>query len=136
VFERFYRRALAAAEQHKKTGKRPGSEHGEFPVAVLRGDDMKALDAQSPVVLLSHESLAEHLAKHPEIGLSDYRKIQRLLDEGKVYRQGENRMVYITLDGVLYRAVLKRTGDGRKNYFLTLHRERRTEPPDGAVRIR
>jgi len=138
VFARFYRRALAAAQQHKKTGKRPGSEHGEFPVAVLRGDDMKALDAQSPVVLLSHESLAEHLVKHPDIGLTNYRKIQKLLDESReVYRLGEERLVYITLDGVRYRASLKRTRDGRKNYFLSLFEERENaRPPLGAVRVR
>jgi len=139
VFARFYRRALAAAEQHKKTGKRPGSEHGEFPVAVLRGDDMKALDAQSPVVLLSHESLAEHLVKHPEIGLADYRKIQRLLDNASsVWRtngEGE-RLLYVTIDGVKYLAALKRTRDGKKNYFLSLYLDKRKGEPPNAVRIR
>jgi len=137
VFLRFFRRAEQAAVQVKASGKRPGNQFGEFPVAVLRPDDMQALGAKSPVVVISNSSLAEHLAKHPEIGLADYRKIQRLLDESReVYRQGDERLVYITLDGVRYRAVLKRTRDGRKNYFLSLFRDTNPSPPDGSVRIR
>jgi len=137
VFEWFFRRAQSAAAQHKASGKPPGNAHGEFPVAVLRADDAAALGAQSPVVLLSHESLVTHLAKHPDIGLADYRRIQQLLDDSReVYRQGDDRLVYITLDGVRYRAVLKRTRNGRKNYFLSLFRDKREGEPPGAVRIR
>ncbi|ODC03229.1 hypothetical protein BFW38_06415 [Terasakiispira papahanaumokuakeensis] len=106
VFQRFWNGELA----------------GEFPVAVLKPEDQKVLNAESQVVLLSQDSLAAHLSKHPEIDLQDYRRIQQLLDNGEVYRQSgsDERLVYLTLSGVLYRAALKRTGDGRKNYFLTL----------------
>jgi hypothetical protein len=109
---------------------------GEFPVAVLRNADRLAIGAESSVVLLSRESLAAHVARHPEIRITDYRKIQRLLDEGQVYRLGDERLVYLTVDGVPYRAALKRTRDGRKNYFLTLFRNAKEKPPVGAVRIR
>jgi len=44
--------------------------------------------------------------------------------------------VYITLDGVRYRASLKRTKDGRKNYFLSLFQDKRDAEPPNAVRIR
>ncbi|MDX1766281.1 MAG: hypothetical protein R3313_05005, partial [Candidatus Saccharimonadales bacterium] len=66
--------------------------------------------------------LATHKISHPEVGLEDYRRIQQILDEGEVYqREGEpGRMVYLSLGERLYRAALKRTGDGKKNYFLTL----------------
>lgn len=109
---------------------------GEFPVAVLRNADRLAIGAESSVVLLSQESLAAHVTRHPEIRITDYRKIQRLLDEGQVYRLGDERLVYLTVDGVPYRAALKRTRDGRKNYFLTLFRNAKEKPPVGAVRIR
>jgi len=137
VFAKFFRRAKGGAAEFKATGKRPDNRHGEFPVAVLSPKDMNALGAQSNTVLISHETLVTHIAKHPEIGLADYRKIQRLLDESReVYRQGDDRLIYVTLDGVRYRAVLKRTQDGRKNYFLSLFRDTNPTPPAGAVRVR
>lgn len=115
-----------------------GEIKGEFPVAVLKPEDQKILGAESQVVLLSQESLAAHIAKHPEIGLDDYRKIQQLLDGGAVYRVPgrHERLIYITLDQVLYRAALKKTADGRKNYFLTLFRVKTENPPPDAVKVR
>jgi len=124
--------------EFKTTGKRPDNRYGEFPVAVLSPDDAKVLGAQSNVVLISHETLVTHIAKHPDITLADYRKIQKLLDakHSEVWKtvSGE-RLIYIAEDGVRYRAVLKRTGDGRKNYFLSLYRDS-DRPPKGAVRVR
>lgn len=99
-----------------------GEVRGEYPVAVVPPVERQVLGAESPVVLLSQESLATHKARHPEVGLADYRRIQQILDEGEVYqRESEpGRMVYLSLGERLYRAALKRTGDGKKNYFLTL----------------
>lgn len=112
-----------------------GQIGGEFPIATLAAADKALLGASSGVVLLSQESLAAHTAKHPEITLADYRKIQEILDTGDVYQQGESRLIYITLGGVAYRAALKRTADGRKNYFLTLFKNEKGKPPLGAVRV-
>ncbi|MDI1231342.1 MAG: phage minor head protein [Methylobacter sp.] len=99
-----------------------GKLHGEFPVAVLPAADRALLGSETATVLLSQHSLAAHLVAHPEIGLTDYLNVQEILETGEVYRQGEERLVYLMLDGVLYRAALKRTLDGQKNYFLTLFR--------------
>ncbi|WP_438454691.1 phage head morphogenesis protein [Vreelandella venusta] len=99
-----------------------GEVQGEYPIAVVPPLERQVLGTESPVVLLSQESLATHKISHPEVGLEDYRRIQQILDEGEVYqREGEpGRMVYLSLGERLYRAALKRTGDGKKNYFLTL----------------
>ncbi len=113
-----------------------GGIAGEFPVAVLKNADRLAIGAESSVVLLSQESLAAHVKSHPEIALADYRKIQRLMDEGEVYRQGDTRLVYLAIDGVTYRAALKRTQDGRKNYFLTLFKNETGARPKSSARIR
>jgi hypothetical protein len=113
-----------------------GHIKGEFPIAILNQADQTVLDAQSPVVLLSQESLAAHAAKHPEITLADYRKIQSIIDQGDVYKQGDARLIYITLGDVTYRAALKRTADGKKNYFLTLFKNEKGKPPLGAIRVR
>ena len=48
--------------------------------------DRAVLGADSGVVYLSQESLAAHLAKHPEIDLADYRRIQEIIDRGEVYK--------------------------------------------------
>jgi hypothetical protein len=45
----------------------------EFSIAVIRATDRAALGAASSVVLLSRDSLADHLHKHPDVGLADYR---------------------------------------------------------------
>ncbi|TKJ11121.1 head morphogenesis protein [Halomonas sp. 15WGF] len=99
-----------------------GEVRGEYPVAVVPPLERQVLGAESPVVLLSQESLTAHKVSHPEVRLEDYRRIQQILDEGEVYqREGEpGRMVYLSLGERLYRAALKRTSDGKKNYFLTL----------------
>lgn len=99
-----------------------GKLHGEFPIAVLPAADQDLLGSETATVLLSQHSLAAHLVSHPEITIMDYRKVQEILETGEVYRQGDERLVYLMLDGVLYRAALKRTLDGQKNYFLTLFR--------------
>lgn len=97
-----------------------GNIKGEFPVAVLHPDDRAALDARSQTVWMSQQTLLEHLERHPEIGLADYRLIPAILDLGEVYKQGDTRLVYLQEGNKLYRAALKRTKDGSENYFLTL----------------
>ena len=114
------------------TGKLPG----EFPVAVLPTADQALLGSETATVLLSQHSLTEHLVTHPEIGLTDYLKIQTILETGEVYRQGDERLVYLAIAGISYRAVLKRTVDGQKNYFLTLFKNQKGSKPKQEDRIR
>lgn len=99
-----------------------GELKGEFPIAVLPAADQALLGSETATVLLSQHSLSEHLVSHPEIGPADYLQVQTILEKGEVYRQGEERLVYLVINGVGYRAALKRTRDGHKNYFLTLFR--------------
>jgi hypothetical protein len=99
-----------------------GEIKGEFPVAVLSAADKAVLGSEAQTVWLSQSSLTAHLAKHPEIVLSDYQKTQEIIDTGEVYKQGEDRIIILKLDGILYRAVIKRTRDRRENYYLTLFR--------------
>lgn len=113
-----------------------GQLPGEFPVAVLGADEKKLLGSETQVVLLSRESVKDHLDKHPEIRLDDYRLAQQIIDQGDIYLQGDSRLIYLLLDGVWYRAALKRTADGKKNYFLTLFRNDKGKPPKDAVRVR
>jgi len=99
-----------------------GKIEADFPVAVLSASDRQVLGSATQTVWLSAESLKKHLEKHPEIGIEDYRKIPRIIEKGEVWRRADrtDRLVYLELDGKLYRAALKRTKDGGENYFLTL----------------
>lgn len=112
-----------------------GTQKGEFPIAVLNPRDKTLLKTDNQVVVLSRESVDKHLTKHPEIRVDDYRQIQDVIDNGDVYQQGDERLIYINKEGVTYRAALKRTGDGMKNYFLTLFKNERAKPPGDAVKI-
>lgn len=91
-----------------------------FPVAVLDPKDKVILGANTQTVWFSPVSLSEHLEKHPDITIEDYRKIQQILENGEVYQQENNRLVYLNLDGKLYRAAVKTTKDKAENFFLTL----------------
>ncbi|WP_278369827.1 phage minor head protein [Vreelandella titanicae] len=115
-----------------------GEMRGEYPVAVVPPVEREVLGAESPVVLLSQQSLSTHRERHPEIGINDYRRVQQLLDDGEVYRvpNDPGRLIYLIIEGVTYRAALKRTEDGKKNYFLTLFKSRTDQPPPGAERLR
>jgi len=97
-----------------------GELPGDFPVAVLSPEERAALGTRSQTVWFSAKSLKDHLEKHQDIGLDDYRKIQRVLSEGEVYRQGDTRLIYLMLDGKLYRAAVKTTGGRDENFLLTL----------------
>lgn len=116
-----------------------GQVAGEFPVAALKAADQALLGAASPVVVLSQRSLAAHRAKHPDVTLVDYRRLPEIIAGGEVWQvpgQAE-RLIFITLDGVRYRAALKRTSDGSKNYLVTLFRiGKGSAVPKGAVKVR
>jgi len=112
-----------------------GKMDGEFPVAVLSPTEKALLGAETQTVLLSRESVDEHLKKHPEILLEDYTLVQFIIDQGDIYKQGNTRLIFIRQNGVTYRAVLKRSADGLKNYFLSLFKNKRGKPPGNAVKI-
>lgn len=106
VFERFF----------------DGDISGEFPVAVLSGADKEALGSKAQTVWISRGTLDEHKAKHTDIGLDDYRRIDEIIDGGEAYRRGDNRLSFISPIGpdLFYLAGLKRTADRTENYYLTL----------------
>jgi len=113
-----------------------GELQGEFPVAVLSDQHRQLLGTETATVLLSRVSVDEHISKHPEITIKDYKLVQNMIDNGDIYQQGETRLIYLHQQDHWYRLALKRTGDGLKNYFLTLFRNDKAKPPKDAVRIR
>lgn len=104
-----------------------------YPVAVLRAEDMAALQTRSRTVQLSTTSLKEHLAAHPEIGLADYQLLQKMVDQGEVYAQDDRRIILLSEQGKLYRASLKVDEARRGVYLLSLIRTNK-EIADAQVR--
>lgn len=99
-----------------------GKTQGAFPVAVLRAAERQALGTEAQVAYLSSETLAKQLQRHPEIGLEDYRKIATIVDDGDVYQQAGNRLIYLQEEGYVYRLALKVAKDGRELFVLSLFR--------------
>jgi len=97
-----------------------GEIKGEFPVAVMDEQTQEAISAQAQTIWLSDETLTEHLKRHPEIGLDQYRLLPEIINDGEVYKQGDVKLIYLWRDGKLYRAGVKRTRDKSGNYILTL----------------
>jgi SPP1 gp7 family putative phage head morphogenesis protein len=96
----------------------------EYPVAVLRDADREVLKTPSQTVLLSTETLIDHLAAHPEIGLDAYQMLPRMLDEGEVYQQDDRRVVLLSTGGKVYRAAIKVDEKRERLYLLTLFETR------------
>lgn len=104
TFERFYE----------------GKIKGDFPVAVLSPKDRETLGSKTQAIWLSSETMIKNKAAHPDIDLNDYRLLPKIVDTGEVYRQGEERLIYLREAAKLYRASLKRTQDESENFMLSL----------------
>jgi len=97
-----------------------GKMDGDFPVAVLKAEDVAALGTTKQAVWLSADTLKEHLSKHPEMGLTDYQLLPEIITQGEVYAKGEERLIYLRKGEKLYRAAVKTTRNKSENYLLTL----------------
>ena len=115
-----------------------GKVNHDFTIGILTPDDQALLGSSSNAVLLSRVSLDDHKIKHPEIGLSDYQLIPKILSEGQIWQipDKQERVIFMMVGGVTYRAGIKRTMDCEKNYLLTLFINTKSKPPKGAIRIR
>lgn len=100
-----------------------GQSEGDWPVAVTPAAAATALDAQSLVVRLSSATARKQAERHGNVGAEDYALVQRILDEGEVYRLRDGRTVaFLETGGQLWRAVVKVTRDRRETYLTSLHR--------------
>ncbi len=100
-----------------------GAFDGDWPVAILDGPILEALGGRSPTVRLSGDTAAKQTVHHTDLKPDDYGRVQHILDEGEVFQINErNVMGFLEQDGQIWRAVVKRTGDGAETYLTTLHR--------------
>ena len=125
-FRRFVAGRGSAAEQ---------AAPGDWPIALMPAAAMRATRAHSHTVRLSPGTAAKQREHHRDIAPTDYARLQRILDEGEVYRSRHHpRAVeaFIEMDGRPWRAVVKATRDGSETYLQTLHKAK----PDDLARAR
>lgn len=93
----------------------------EYPVGILKPADMTALGSASQTVLMSSNTLIEHLAAHPDIQLQDYQQLPRIIDEAAVYEDGDRHILLLADGDRMYQAVVKTDAQRDRLYLLTLH---------------
>ena len=103
-----------------------GAFDGDWPVAILDGPILEALGGRSPTGRLSGDTAAKQTVHHTDLKPDDYGRVQRILDEGEVFLEDNGRFadIFLERDGQIWKAVVKRTGDGAETYLTTLHRAR------------
>ena len=71
------------------------------------------------VVVLSPETAVKQAAKHPEIGMSQYRLLPELIEKGEIFecRKKHHLLFFHRFDDRLYGAVVKQTRNNE--LFLT-----------------
>ena len=72
--------------------------------------DAESLGVTNPIALLSPDTLAKQLVRHPELTTADYRMIQRVMDKPtQVISEGPRNMIFIQNDpeGTGYVIVVK-----------------------------
>ena len=97
--------------------------HGDFAVAVAPDALLRAIGGRSRTVRLSCYTAAKQRRVHPDLKPDDYALVQRILDDGEMFRSGPHHAVgFVEIDGRLWRAVYKATRDGAETYAVSLHR--------------
>lgn len=93
---------------------------GAFPVGRMADVAAKEIASKTRVVMLSPETVAKQLSRHPEIGVVDYRRVQAILDgAGEVLRDGDQSLIFVRADtSGGYVLVVKATVSGQ-NLFVT-----------------
>lgn len=110
-----------------------GEMAGVTPVGVLPPARAAELGSATRVVSFSDYTAAKGLAKHADIDRKDYSIVQHLMEHGDVITDKAGHVVFVgKVNGHEWKAVVKRTKDGRELYLQTLHRLR----PGQADKIR
>ena len=112
---RLFRRFLETAAE--------GAPHGDFAVAVAPDALLQAIGGRSRTVRLSGETAAKQRRAHPDLKPDDYALVQRILDEGELYRSSPHHALgFVEIDGRPWRAVFKATRNGAETDAVSLHR--------------
>ena len=94
----------------------------QLPVAALPESVSAALGTNASVARLSRETASKIREKHPAVRALDLARLQRILDDGELFLDGDRHLVGFVQQGdKWWRAVFKRTADGREVFLVSLH---------------
>lgn len=108
----------------------------KVPLPVLRLPDQvaAAIGARNPVAVLSPESLAKNLERHPDLQAADYRQLPELgARPTVVVKDGDRAVVVVHQGDRLWSAAIKATGSGLATFVTSF---RLTHPANVRALIR
>ena len=92
-------------------------------VVVAESPILEAIGAKSSSVRLSRDTAITQVHRHPDLEPGDYATVQRLVDEGELFTVGKHHAIgFLQVDGKMWSADVKATGDGSRNYLASFHR--------------
>lgn len=100
-----------------------------LPVAVVREEIRRAIDAEAPVVVFSVDTALKQLAHHPDLTASDYGRIPDLVRNGEATLSAtRDSVVFVRrFNGRWYKAAVKRSP--KELYLTSFHRVRASDLP-------
>ena len=100
---------------------------GELTIASVADSIARQLQAPSPEVRLSPDTMLKQLRHHPELTAREYGRLPDLVRSGEATFDADRRTVTFMqrLEGRWYKAVVKRTATAL--YLQTFHRLRETD---------
>ncbi len=108
---------------------------GNFPVLRLAPELQAAIQGESPIGVLSPETLAKQADAHPEVGLADYRRLPAIgAAPDLVIQDGANTLVIVRDGEGLWLAAVKAAQGGDRETYVTSFR--RTTLADVARKLR
>ena len=102
----------------------PGRDLGDWPVAMVPAAVQSAIRARSHTVRLSAKTARKQADRHPDLAPADYALVQRILDDGELFRDRNGVIGFLEMDGRLWRAVIRTFDDGTETYIATFHKAR------------
>lgn len=96
---------------------------GIAPIAVMPDDLARSIGADASMVSVSRDTADKQLRRHPELLADDYAKLGELLTRGRVMRQDDRNLVFLSHDEDRpWLAVIKRTVKGDELFLTTFYR--------------
>lgn len=99
-----------------------------MPVMRIPDDAAAAIGAQSPIVVLSPESLAKNLREHPDLRPTDYLNLPEMgAAPDLVVQDGAVSVVIVRRSGELFSAAVKATTTGKATFVTSFRRTNDTD---------
>ena len=100
-----------------------GNANLPFPVAIISDAHRSMIGGDVRVTKFSRDTLAKQDIRHDDVTNEQYRLLPRIIETGIVEQQDDKRLRYFWRDaeGKWWRAVVKRTDDGRDLYLVSFH---------------